>query len=140
MQRGLPQKKRLPGVKKVVVVSSGKGGVGKSSVAGAFCAHTRLRALSRPTLRLKPAGLAKPSAQINRDAELPADSTIVTVNLALALSNVRAEGRPKPRVGLLDLDIFGPSIPKLMGLEGAGEPMLTDGEFSGIESCALSRG
>ncbi|POY70055.1 hypothetical protein BMF94_6942 [Rhodotorula taiwanensis] len=81
MQRGLPQKKRLPGVKKVVVVSSGKGGVGKSSVA---------------------------------------------VNLALALSNVRAEGRPKPRVGLLDLDIFGPSIPKLMGLEGAGEPMLTD--------------
>lgn len=35
MQRGLPQKRKLPGVKKVVVVSSGKGGVGKSSVAGA---------------------------------------------------------------------------------------------------------
>jgi len=34
MQRGLPQKRKLPGVKKVVVVSSGKGGVGKSSVAG----------------------------------------------------------------------------------------------------------
>lgn len=34
MQRGLPQKRRIPGCKKVVVVSSGKGGVGKSSVAG----------------------------------------------------------------------------------------------------------
>jgi Mrp family chromosome partitioning ATPase len=33
----------------------------------------------------------------------------------------------KPRVGLLDLDIFGPSIPKLMGLEGVGEPYLTPG-------------
>ncbi|GAA5912603.1 hypothetical protein JCM8208_004786, partial [Rhodotorula glutinis] len=33
MQRGLPQQRRLDGVKKIVVVSSGKGGVGKSSVA-----------------------------------------------------------------------------------------------------------
>ncbi|GAA5877222.1 hypothetical protein JCM16303_006205 [Sporobolomyces ruberrimus] len=83
MQRGLPKKRRLDGVKKIVVVSSGKGGVGKSSVA---------------------------------------------VNLALALSSVSKEVsgmEGKPRVGLLDLDIFGPSIPKLMGLEGVGEPYLT---------------
>lgn len=31
------------------------------------------------------------------------------------------------RVGLLDLDIFGPSVPKLMGLEDADEPRTTDG-------------
>ncbi|GAA5994048.1 hypothetical protein JCM5350_000062 [Sporobolomyces pararoseus] len=83
MQRGLPKKRKLEGVKKVIVVSSGKGGVGKSSVA---------------------------------------------VNLALALSSVSKEitgSEGKPRVGLLDLDIFGPSIPKLMGLEGVGEPYLT---------------
>ncbi|GAA6010154.1 hypothetical protein JCM11491_005366 [Sporobolomyces phaffii] len=83
MQRGLPKKRRLDGVKKVVVVSSGKGGVGKSSVA---------------------------------------------VNLALALSSVSSDVTrtgAKPRVGILDLDIFGPSIPKLMGLEGVGEPYLT---------------
>ncbi|GAA5934443.1 hypothetical protein JCM10213_001981 [Rhodosporidiobolus nylandii] len=82
MQRGLPKKRKLIGVKKVVVVSSGKGGVGKSSVA---------------------------------------------VNLALALSNLPPEvtGGVRPRVGVLDLDIFGPSIPKLMGLEGVGEPFLT---------------
>ncbi|GAA6002743.1 hypothetical protein JCM10207_007654 [Rhodosporidiobolus poonsookiae] len=82
MQRGLPTKRKLPGVKKVVVVSSGKGGVGKSSVA---------------------------------------------VNLALALSSLPTEttGGARPRVGLLDLDIFGPSTPKLMGLEGMGEPYLT---------------
>lgn len=33
------------------------------------------------------------------------------------------------RVGLLDLDIFGPSVPKLMGLEGH-EPEMTKGEFA----------
>ena len=31
----------------------------------------------------------------------------------------------RARIGLLDLDIFGPSIPKLLGLETAGEPHLT---------------
>ncbi|EMD32470.1 hypothetical protein CERSUDRAFT_99547 [Gelatoporia subvermispora B] len=31
----------------------------------------------------------------------------------------------RPRVGVLDLDIFGPSIPKLMGLENIEEPQLT---------------
>lgn len=42
----------------------------------------------------------------------------VSVNLALALAK-------HGRVGLLDLDIFGPSLPKLMGLENLGEPELT---------------
>ena len=33
MKRGLPQRKSIPGVKNVILVSSGKGGVGKSTVA-----------------------------------------------------------------------------------------------------------
>jgi len=45
------------------------------------------------------------------------------VNLALGLANLPA----KPSVGILDLDIFGPSVPKLMGLEDMGEPFLTPG-------------
>jgi len=74
-RRGLPPKRGIPNVKKVIVVASGKGGVGKSTVA---------------------------------------------VNLAFSLA-----ARKRTRVGVLDLDIFGPSIPKLLGLESGGEPRLT---------------
>ncbi len=65
----------LAGVKRIVAVASGKGGVGKSTVA---------------------------------------------VNLALAL---RARGL---RVGLLDADIYGPSIPLMMGVPDA-RPRMTEG-------------
>lgn len=34
MQRGLPTKRKIPNVKKTILVASGKGGVGKSTVAG----------------------------------------------------------------------------------------------------------
>jgi ATP-binding protein involved in chromosome partitioning len=67
VQRGV---QLLPGVKNIVAVASGKGGVGKSTTAA---------------------------------------------NLALALA---AEGA---RVGLLDADIYGPSQPMMMGIEGRPE-------------------
>ncbi|MFN3965563.1 MAG: iron-sulfur cluster carrier protein ApbC [Silanimonas lenta] len=65
----------LPGVKNLIAVASGKGGVGKSTTA---------------------------------------------VNLALGLA---AEGA---RVGVLDADIHGPSIPMMLGL--AGKPESPDGQ------------
>lgn len=68
-------------MKRVVTVASGKGGVGKSTVA---------------------------------------------VNLAFALSSFRPpDSNARLRVGILDLDIFGPSIPTLMGLQNSEEPLLT---------------
>ncbi len=65
----------LPGVKNIVLVMSGKGGVGKSSVA---------------------------------------------TNLAMALA------RAGYRIGLLDADIYGPSIPTMLGI--AGRPVSLDGK------------
>ncbi|MBC7918491.1 MAG: P-loop NTPase, partial [Rhodoferax sp.] len=72
VQRGV---QLLPGVKNIVAVASGKGGVGKSTTAA---------------------------------------------NLALALA---AEGA---RVGLLDADIYGPSIPMMMGT--SEKPETVDGK------------
>lgn len=46
------------------------------------------------------------------------------MNLALSLASTSSSNIP-PRIGILDLDIFGPSIPKMMGLENVGEPELT---------------
>ena len=71
-QRGLPEKRNIRDVRKVIAVSSAKGGVGKSTIA---------------------------------------------VNLALAFA------RHGHRSGVLDTDIFGPSIPTLLNL--SGEPRLS---------------
>ncbi|KAK9409639.1 iron-sulfur protein NUBPL [Crotalus adamanteus] len=72
MARGLPKQKPIEGVKQVLLVASGKGGVGKSTTA---------------------------------------------VNVALGLST----NEPKKAVGLLDADVYGPSIPKMMNLKGNPE-------------------
>ncbi|KAH9890187.1 P-loop containing nucleoside triphosphate hydrolase protein [Xylariomycetidae sp. FL2044] len=72
MQRGLPERRKINNVAKVIAVSSAKGGVGKSTVAA---------------------------------------------NLSLAFA------RMGYRSGILDTDIFGPSIPTLFDL--SGEPRLS---------------
>jgi ATP-binding protein involved in chromosome partitioning len=69
-----PTSRQIPGVKHIVAVASGKGGVGKSTTAA---------------------------------------------NLALALRSLGL------KVGLLDADIYGPSVPRLFAIKG--KPGLKDG-------------
>ena len=53
------------------------------------------------------------------------------MNLAFALALRRnRKTQSALRVGVLDLDIFGPSIPTLMGLQNAGEPALNESAYS----------
>jgi len=72
-----PKREVLPYVKNIIAVSSGKGGVGKSTVA---------------------------------------------VNLAVALA------REGYRTGLIDADIFGPSVPKMFNAEDFKPSVRSDGE------------
>jgi ATP-binding protein involved in chromosome partitioning len=74
----------IPGVNAVIAVASGKGGVGKSTVA---------------------------------------------VNLALALARLGL------KVGLLDADIYGPSVPRLLGLNE--KPHAIDGKFVPLEKYGI---
>ncbi|PVG04509.1 P-loop containing nucleoside triphosphate hydrolase protein [Serendipita vermifera] len=73
-----PIARRLQNVKNIIIVLSGKGGVGKSSVS---------------------------------------------VQLALSLYN----SSPTARVAILDVDLTGPSIPRMMGVDGHAVHQSTDG-------------
>ncbi|TGD41698.1 MRP family ATP-binding protein [Pseudotabrizicola sediminis] len=72
---GAPQQRRIPGVKRLLAIGSGKGGVGKSTVSS---------------------------------------------NLAVAMA------RQGWKVGLLDADIYGPSVPTMLGVTRA--PASPDGK------------
>lgn len=74
----------LPGVKKIIAVASGKGGVGKSTVA---------------------------------------------VNLAVALAQSGL------KVGLLDADIYGPSVPRMLGADA--QPEVRGGRITPITAWGL---
>jgi ATP-binding protein involved in chromosome partitioning len=75
----------IPGVKQTIAVASGKGGVGKSTVA---------------------------------------------INLACALGITGA------KVGLLDADIYGPSVPGMMGVQD--QPKVMDGKLVPLEAFGIT--
>lgn len=96
----------IPGVDHIIAVASGKGGVGKSTTAGQH---------RHP---LSPACMQLTSAPV------PLIFTLASgfaVNIAVALSGLNSSDGQKLKVGLLDADVYGPSIPQLMKLHGRPE-------------------
>ena len=83
----MTQADRMPGVKAIIAVAAGKGGVGKSTVA---------------------------------------------TNLAIALEKLGA------KVGLLDADIYGPSIPIMLGLKGARPSLTAEDRIAPMERYGLA--
>lgn len=73
----------IPGVKHIIAVASGKGGVGKSTTS---------------------------------------------INLALAFSKLGL------KAGIFDLDIYGPSVPRLMGLSDARPESLDNGQITPLKN------
>jgi ATP-binding protein involved in chromosome partitioning len=80
--RGIGDKVTMPGVRNIIAVSSGKGGVGKSTVA-------------------------------------------VNLSVALALDGAR--------VGLMDMDVYGPNVPLMLGANEA-RPEVEEGKLLPIEA------
>ena len=80
--RGIGDKVTMPGVRNIIAVSSGKGGVGKSTVA---------------------------------------------VNLAVSLALDGA------RVGLMDMDVYGPNVPLMLGV-GEARPEVEEGRLLPVEA------
>lgn len=121
MARGLPKKKPIPGVKDILIVASGKGGVGKSTTAGQlmFIDSVVCVILYYQFQYINNYSNLNNAEQINR-------IVYFLVNLATALATLR---QPKLEIGLLDADVFGPSIPLMMNLNES--PLLTDGKTGG---------
>lgn len=71
-----PAQQAMKGVKRIIAVASGKGGVGKSTFA---------------------------------------------VNFACALDQLQRERNGNARVGIMDCDIYGPSVPLMLGISGRPE-------------------
>jgi len=82
VRSSLPEKRELPGIRNVIAVGAGKGGVGKSTL-----------------------------------------SVLLSVGLA----------RAGAKVGLLDADVYGPSIPKMLGIEHV-QPIMENDKVLPVEA------
>uniref|UniRef100_A0A4W5MVX6 Iron-sulfur cluster transfer protein NUBPL n=1 Tax=Hucho hucho TaxID=62062 RepID=A0A4W5MVX6_9TELE len=126
MARGLPKQKPIAGVKQVIVVASGKGGVGKSTTA----VNLALGLTANDPVRKAPLLIctfcyyccipifAQMGMQ-NHDNFSLCFTTLSTQSLFIFLFCTQSK-----TVGILDADVYGPSVPKLMSLKG--NPELTD--------------
>ncbi len=90
------QKNNVAGIKKIIAIASGKGGVGKSTI---------------------------------------------TANLACALSRIGSDGETSYKIGIMDCDLYGPSIPLQLGISeqpaAVGENLLSPVVNYGIKVMSM---
>ena len=118
----------LAGVAGATVVLTAERGLGEARPVGVVAAPRAAPAASvapvAPHPQPGPGGGASPAPGVSRLVAVASGKggvgkSSVAVNLALALA---AGGR---RVGLLDADVYGPSVPRMMGV--SGKPGAPDG-------------
>ena len=94
--KALSENENLGGIKRIIAIASGKGGVGKSTLS---------------------------------------------VNLACALARMKNSNGEKMKVGLMDCDLYGPSVPLLIGAsdrpELVGDNILAPVESYGVKSISM---
>jgi ATP-binding protein involved in chromosome partitioning len=138
-------KRPVPNVQHVILVGSGKGGVGKSTCSGAHGKEPVLRAEGAAVQAVCSAGPCNGKDQPNKElgpnercaaalhkTYAVACGCLRVVNLAVPAVNIAAalSGHSGLTVGLLDADVAGPSIPQMMHLNDLRPKVTSDSSQS----------